>query len=101
MNENGHSAFLPVLIALITLSIWFGFQTYQLVQERTNMAKASANQETTYKTAQKMRAQMDALAAGTSKLAQQNNANAQQIVSALAQRGITINAPEAAKPAVK
>ena len=97
MTENERNPFLPILIILITLALWFGFQTYQLLQEKNNLSIFSTNQETVYKNAQKMRAQLDVLASGTSKLAQEGNTNAQKIVSALAQRGITINSNEVAK----
>lgn len=45
-----------------------------------------------------MRAQLDAIAAGTARLAQQGNVNAAQVVNALRARGITIN-PDAQKAA--
>ncbi len=97
MSENDRSPLLPILITLITLPIWFGFQTYQLFQEQNNLSVLAANQEVVFKNSQKMRVQLDALASGTSKLAQQGNPNAQQIVSALAQRGITMNSNEGSK----
>ena len=101
MTENARSPFLPILIALIALSIWFGFQTYQLIRERNSLSVVAVNQETQYKNSQKMRAQLDSLASGAAKLAQQGNSNAQQIVSALAQRGITINSNEVPNPPAK
>jgi len=101
MTENGRNSFLPILITLIALILWFGFQTYHLAQERKNLSVLAANQETMHRNAQKMRAQLDGLASGTSKLAQQGNPNAQQIVTALASRGITINSSEAPKPPPK
>jgi len=101
MTENGRNAFFPLLITLVALILWFGIQTYQLLQEKKNLSALAANQETMHKTAQKMRAQLDGLASGTGKLAQQGNPTAQQIVAALAQRGITIKSSEAAKPPAK
>jgi hypothetical protein len=101
MTENGRNAFVPMLITSITLVLWFGFQTYQLLQEKNNLGILAANQEAVHKNSEKMRAQLEVLASGTSKLAQQGNANAQQIVSALAQRGVTINSNEVAKPPAK
>jgi len=91
MDPNRPGLFLPVLLILITLVIWFGFQTYQVVKERENLKTLQANQETMFNNAQKMRAQMDAIAAETARLAQQGNANAAQVVNALKARGITIN----------
>lgn len=91
MDSPRPSLFVPLLLMLITLVLWFGFQTYQLVKERTNLKTLQANQETMFNNAQKMRAQLDAIAAGTARLAQQGNANAAQVVAALKAKGITIN----------
>ena len=97
-DVRGHSISLPVLLGLLSLVLWFGFQTLQLKQERDNLKTLRANQDTLYANAQKMRAQLDALAAGTAHLAQQGNANAGQIVNALKAKGITINPnPQPAK----
>ena len=101
MTENVRTPLLPIFITLITLPIGFGFQTYQLFQEQNNLSALSANQEVVFKNSQKMHAQLDALASGTSKLALQGNPNAQQIVSALAQRGIAMNSNEGSKAPAK
>ena len=69
----------------------------RLYQERASLASLRSNQETTLKNAEKMRSQLDALAAGTQKLASAGDKNAQCVVNALQQRGITIN-PDAKKP---
>lgn len=93
--EKGYGILLPLLLGLISLVLWFGFQTSQLLKERDNLQTLSANQETLYGNAQKLRLQLDALAAGTARLAQQGNANAQKLVAALQAQGVTIN-PDAA-----
>jgi len=95
-----YGPFAPLLLGLITLVLWFGFQTTQLLKERENITTARTNQTTTYSNAQNMRAQLDALAAETAKLAQAGNPNAALIVNALKQRGITID-PSKAKPAAE
>ncbi|EXI84401.1 MAG: hypothetical protein AW11_03877 [Candidatus Accumulibacter regalis] len=98
MNEPQQTNFfLPVLLIALALVVWFGFQARQLNQERAQLASLRSNQDSTYTNAQKMRAQLDSLAAGTQKLASAGNKNAQTVVNALQQRGITINAE--AKPA--
>jgi len=97
-NEQRHGVMLPMLLGLLTLVLWFGFQTYQLIQERGAINTRKANQEKIYANAQKMRAQLDAIATGTARLAQQGNAHAQQVVTALRARGITINSNAAPAP---
>lgn len=93
--EQGYGIFLPILLGLLTLVVWFAFQTSQLAKERENLTTLGANQEAIYTNAQKMRTQLDTLAASTAKLARQGNPNAQQVVEALKAKGITIN-PDAA-----
>lgn len=94
-QDQDYGIVLPILLGLLTLVLWFGFQTSQLLKERDNLDALSANQQAIYGNAQKLRAQLDALAAGTARLAQQGNPNAQQVVNALNAKGITIN-PDAA-----
>jgi hypothetical protein len=91
MQAPRESLFVPLFLILVTLVLWFGFQTYQLVKERGNLKTLQTNQETMFNNAQKMRAQLDAIAAGTARLAQQGNANAAQVVNALKAKGISIN----------
>lgn len=100
-GEKRYGLFEPLLLGLASLVLWFGFQTSQLLSERDNLKTLRANQETIYTNAQKMRAQLDAIAAGTARLAQQGNPNAAQVVEALRQRGITINPDAAAQAASK
>ena len=96
-----YSPFAPVLLGLATLVLWFGFQTAQLLRERENLTTLRSNQTTIYGNAQKMRTQLDALAAQTERLAQAGNANAAQLVNALKARGISIDPSKANPPAEK
>jgi 7-keto-8-aminopelargonate synthetase-like enzyme len=91
------NVFVPICLLAVAMVVWSGFQASQLYQERSNLATLRSNQETTFRNAEKMRAQLEALASGTQKLATAGNRNAQAVVGALQQRGITIN-PEAKKP---
>jgi predicted negative regulator of RcsB-dependent stress response len=81
----------PILIVVIGLVVWTGFQTVQLYQERQAAIAAQANQAPLIANAKKMRAQLDVIAAKTKRLADQGNANAQLIVQQLAKNGININ----------
>jgi urea transporter len=98
MTANSRTSFVPLMTMALALASWFGFQTYQLLQEKNKLNVLASSQEISHKNSEKMRAQFDGLATGTSKLAQQGNPVAQQIVSGLAQRGITV-AANAATPA--
>ncbi|WP_439577785.1 hypothetical protein [Elioraea sp.] len=95
-RRGSGGVFLPVLLVTVALLIWFGFQTVQLIAERSQVESLHANQAPVFQNAQRMRRQLDTLAAGTQRLADGGNANAQAITAALRQRGITIN-PDAAQ----
>lgn len=91
-NLSGASSVnLSLLLLIIALLAWFGFQTMQLVNERNSLKTLHSNQEQTIINSQKMRTQLDAIAAGTKRLADQGNANAQMVVQQLAKNGININ----------
>lgn len=100
-REKLYDSFVPLLLGLITLVVWFGFQTTQLLKERDNLASLRANQTTIYANAQKMRTQLDAIAADLARLAQAGNPHATQMVNALKARGITIDPSKANPPAEK
>ena len=90
---------LPLLLVIVTLLIWSTFQTVQLYNERQNLKTAHDNQEQVITDAGKMRAQLDVIAAGAQRLADQGNANAQTIVRQLAKSGISINPKQPAASA--
>lgn len=93
---QGHSAFVPLLVLLLTTATWTGFQTYQLRQEFRNLTTARANQEAPLQQAQRVRQSLETLAAQTKRLADAGNPNARIVVGELARRGVTINPPPAA-----
>jgi hypothetical protein len=95
-RRGSGGVFLPVLLVTVALLIWFGFQTVQLIAERSQVEALQANQTPVFQNAQRMRRQLDALAAGTQRLADGGNASAKAITDALRQRGITIN-PDAGR----
>lgn len=93
-----YGPFAPLLIGLIALAVWFGFQTVQLTKDRETLANARNQQAQVHGNAQKLRSQLDTLAAETAKLAAAGNSNAAIIVNALKQRGITIDPSKAPAP---
>lgn len=96
-SERNRSVFVPLAVGLLAMLIWAGFQTSQMVRERSNLKQVYANQDAPLQATLKMRTQMDVIASGTVKLANQGNANAKMIIQALADRGITID-PDAKTP---
>lgn len=97
-RSRRYDAYLPLLLTLIGIVLWLAFQSTELVIERSALSKLHDNQESTLQTSQKMRKQLDQLASGVAKLAQQGNPNAKLIVDDLRHKGITIN-PSAASAA--
>jgi hypothetical protein len=95
IKKKAHSPFLPVLLALVSLFLSSGFQTIRLFEEGSDLRSLRASQENVFENAQKMRAQLDAIASGTAGLAAAGNPRAKLVVDALRDRGITIkpNAP--------
>jgi hypothetical protein len=92
------SPFVPLLILLVALLAWTGFQTVQLHGESGSLAALRASQEAQFQQAQKVRQTLDQLATQTQQLADAGNPNARIVVDELRKRGVTINRPaDAAK----
>jgi hypothetical protein len=92
-THTHRSAFLPLLILMLALAAWTGYQTFQLSREREALATLRANQEQPLLQAQRVRQTLDQLATETQKLADAGNANARTVVEELRKRGVTINRP--------
>jgi hypothetical protein len=86
-----HSPFVPLLILLIAIAAWFGFQGYTLWNERNALAASQSSQERALEGARKVRITLDTLARETALLADKGNANARLIVDELKRRGVTID----------
>lgn len=93
---QGYNPFVPLLILFLTAAVWSGFQAYQLRQEHVALTTTRGNQEAPLQQAQRVRQNLDALAAQTKRLADAGNANARLVVDELARRGVTINPAQAA-----
>ena len=85
-----------LLLALALLG-WLSFQTWQLFAEQQQLKSLRAAQDAPLEKATKLRASLDAVAAGTARLANAGNTNARVIVEELRKRGITINPNGSAK----
>ena len=84
------SPFVPLLLIGLAVVTTFGFQTFELVQERGRLLAARVAQQEAVAGAQKMRGQLDAIATGAQKLADAGNTGAVLVVNALKERGVTI-----------
>jgi cytoskeletal protein RodZ len=90
-ESSSPSLFSPVLLLMVTWLLWSGFQAMQLLKERSRLEGVHSSQESSVVTAEQMRAQLDALAAGTKQLADSGHPHAAGVVQELARRGITID----------
>ena len=88
---------LPLIILLIALVLWFGFQTLQLASERANLGEARGHQEAAMQEAQKLRTQFESLISKTSELANKGHAGAKLVMEELQKRGMAAQ-PEAITP---
>jgi lipopolysaccharide export LptBFGC system permease protein LptF len=84
------SVFYPVLVTMLALVVWFGFQIASTANTRAQIKQQMANQEPVIQNAEKMRAQLDGIASDTARLARAGNPNAQIIIHELNKRGITV-----------
>lgn len=96
VKTTRHDLFIPLLLVFASLVLWFGFQTIRLIDEQSSLTNLRASQDTLLQNAEKMRAQLDAIASGTARLAEAGNPQAAQVIQALRARNITIN-PDAAQ----
>jgi hypothetical protein len=83
--------FLPILLLSLAVLAQLIFQVYQLHRERSALDALASNQQKPLEESQRMRTQLDGIAADTAKLAEQGNANAQKVIEELRKRGITVN----------
>lgn len=91
LSALGRSPFAPLRLLATTLLLWLGFQSYQLLGEREQLATARVAQNPQVEAAGKVRVSPPTVATATARLAYSGNANARSLVEELRQRGITIN----------
>lgn len=83
---------LPMIILLVALVVWFGFQALQLGMERANLGDASGHQEAAMQESQKLRTQFESLISKTSELANKGHAGAKLVMDELQKRGMAAQA---------
>ncbi len=85
------SAFWPLLLGLAALTLWLGYQAWQLDKDRRQLRAVQAETAPRLEAATQLRRSLDLLAADTQRLADAGNGNARVLVDELRRRGITIN----------
>jgi len=90
----------PFIITMAALTVYFGFQTVQLISERGNLGQVKSSQEAAIQEAQKVQTQFRNLVTKTGQLADQGHAGAKMVMEELQKRGLGAS-PEAAPPETK
>jgi hypothetical protein len=100
-TDRGPSLALPVAILAIAFLAAIGFQTAQLLRDRSSLSTVYAGQEQAYQKTIQLRNQVDSFAGDTARLAQAGDPQAKQVVDALRNQNIQIRPPAAvaAQPA--
>ncbi|HEY1506126.1 MAG TPA: hypothetical protein VGF92_17605 [Stellaceae bacterium] len=99
-KNGGPSLALPVALLSIGFLTAIGFQTVQLMGERSNLASVYVGQENAVEQTLRLRNSVDAFAGETATLAQQGNGPAKRVVETLRGQNITIRPPAAASVSV-
>lgn len=100
VEEESSQSNLPLIVLLAAVTIYFGFQTLQLLSERGNLGLVKGNQETAMQEAQKVQTQFKTLVTKTGQLANQGHAGAKMVMEELQKRGVGV-APEGMPPEAK
>ena len=92
---------LPFILTLVALLLFFGFQSLQLIMERSNLAMVKSNQDTALQEAQKVQEQFKNLVTKTNQLADQGHAGARMVMEGLQRQGFGAPPPPESKPPTK
>jgi hypothetical protein len=90
---NGPTLALPVALLAVAFLAAIGFQTLELVRDRSNLSSVYAGQEAAVEQTLKLRNSVDAFAGDTAKLAQAGDPQAKQVIDALRNQNIAIRPP--------
>ena len=92
---------LPLVITLVALLTYFGFQTFSLLAERGNLGQVKASQEGALQEAQKIQSQFRTLVTKTGELADKGHASAKMVMEGLQRQGTGMAGPAKAPPTEK
>jgi len=79
---------LPLVITLVALLTYFGFQTFALLGQRGNLGQVKTSQENELQEAQKIQSQFRTLVTKTGELADKGHAGAKMIMEGLQRQGM-------------
>ncbi len=91
----------PLIITLAALTIYFAFQTLQLIAERGNLSQVKSNQEAAIQEAQRVQTQFKNLVTKTGELAAQGHAGAKMVMEELQKRGFGLASEPGPSPETK
>ena len=94
------SSTLPLCLVLAALTIYFGFQTFHLLNERSNLTMVKTSQQAAIQEAQKVQVGFKTLVSRISELADKGHAGAKMVMEELLNRGVSTT-PQASPPEVK
>lgn len=83
-----HSIYIPLLIGLVALVAFLGFQSVELWAVRGALDTQRESQSNAIEASQKMRQQLNTIASKTADLAQKGDPDAKALVDAYAKRGL-------------
>ncbi len=98
-KDSGSS--IALTLTLIAIVLWFGFQAFQLVRDRSSLQVVKANQETAMQESEKIRSQFQTLMTKTAELANKGHAGAKMVIDELQKRGLGVGAAPEEKPPEK
>ena len=90
VKEKTGGSSIALTITIVSLILWFGFQAFQLVRDRSGLRLLKANQETAIQESAKIRTQFQTLMTKTAALANQGHAGARMVIDELQKRGVGI-----------
>lgn len=81
---------LPLIITLVALITYFGFQTVSLLAERSNLGLIKGSQENALQEAQKTQAQFRTIVTKTGELADKGHGGAKMVMEGLQRQGMGV-----------
>ncbi len=95
-REGGPTLGVPVALLAVAFLAAIGFQTVQLLRDRSNLTNVFTGQQNAVEQTIRLRNSVDAFAGDTAKLAQAGDPQAKQVVDNLRNLNISIRPPAAA-----